>query len=175
MNRAGEIQVITGEGKGKTTTALGMAWLAISRGTRVFMVQFLKSPDTSGEHFAVKNFEPMMTIKPMGREGFIHRRGVEPQDMVMAHRGLDEARTAMLTGEYTLIILDEVNVAIHLGLLDVKELLEFVDSKPMEVALVLTGRNAHPQLQDRADVVLEMRKIKHCFDGGLGAREGIDY
>lgn len=175
MNGAGEIQVITGEGKGKTTTALGMALLAINRGMRVFMVQFLKAPDTSGEHFAVKRFEPMMTLKPMGREGFIFRRGLEPEDTVMAQRALVEARNAMLTGEYQLVILDEVNVAIHLGILDVEQLLEFLDSKPREVELVLTGRHAHPELVARADVVLEMRKVKHHFDSGIGAREGIDY
>lgn len=175
MSGAEEIHVITGEGKGKTTTALGMAWLAISRGMRVFMVQFLKSPDTSGEHLAVKRLEPMMTIKPMGIEGFIHRRGLDPMDTVMAQKALEEVRNAMLSGQYKLVILDEVNVAIHLGLLEVRRLLEFLDSKPKEVELVLTGRNVHPDIEKRADVVLELRKIKHYFDEGIGARDGIDY
>jgi cob(I)alamin adenosyltransferase len=175
MSGRGKIWVITGDGKGKTTTALGMAWLAISRGMKVFFVQFLKAPDTSGEHFAVEAFGPMMTIKPMGREGFIHRRGIDPEDTVMARQGLDETKTAMLAGEYELIILDEVNVAINLGLLDIQSLIDLLDSKPSNVDVVLTGRNAHPQISDRADVVLEMRKIKHYFDEGIGAKEGIDY
>lgn len=175
MDGTGEIRVITGEGKGKTTSALGMALLAIGKGMKVFFVQFLKAPDTSGEHFAAKAFEPMMVMKPMGREGFIHRRGLHPQDRVMAQRALEEARTAMLTGEYELVVLDEVNVAIHLGLLDVQQLLDFLDSKPREVSLVLTGRYAQAQIEDRADVVLEMRKIKHHFDEGIGAKEGIDF
>jgi cob(I)alamin adenosyltransferase len=175
MNGSGKIQIITGEGKGKTTMALGMAWLALSRGVRALMVQFLKSPDTSGEHFAAKRLEPMMTIKPMGREGFIHRRGREPLDVVMAEQALEEVRNAMLSGEYDLIILDEVNVAIHLGLLDVQDVVELFDSKPRDVELVLTGRNAHPKLVARADAVLEMKKIKHYFDTGVGPKEGIDY
>ena len=175
MSEPGKIRIITGEGKGKTTTALGMAWLAISRGLRVFMVQFLKAPDTSGEHFAAKVFEPMMTIRPMGREGCIHRRGRDPLDVVMAERALDEAENAMLMGEYDLIILDEVNVAIHLGLIDVQDLLKLIDSKPQDVELVLTGRHANPAVMERADSVLEMRKIKHYFDTGIGANEGIDY
>ena len=175
MSGSGEIRVITGEGKGKTTTALGMAWIATSKGVKVFLVQFLKSPDTSGEHFAAKAFEPMMIIKPMGKEGFIHRRGMDPMDAVMAQQALEEARTAMLSREYKLIILDEVNVAIHLGLLDVQHLLDLLDSKPSDVDLVLTGRHAHPKVEDRADVVMEMRKVKHYFDAGIGAKEGIDY
>lgn len=175
MSGTGEIRVITGEGKGKTTTALGMAWQAVSKGMRVFFVQFLKAPDTSGEHFAAKALEPMMIMKPMGREGFINRRGLHPLDTVMVQRALEEARTAMLTGDYELVVLDEVNVAIHMGLLDVQQILDFLDSKPREVSLVLTGRNARAEIAARADDVLEMRKIKHHFDEGIPAQEGIDY
>jgi len=175
MPETGKIQVFTGEGKGKTTAALGLAWRAIGRGLRVFMVQFLKAPDTSGEHFAAHAFAPMMTIKPMGRKGFIRRRGCEPLDTVMAELAMEEARGAMLSGEYEVVILDEINVAVHLGLVDVKELLDLIDCKPDNVELVLTGRYAHPQIVIRADVVLEMRKIKHHFDNGVAAREGIEY
>ncbi len=175
MAETGKIQVFTGEGKGKTTAALGLAWRAIGRGLKVFMVQFLKAPDTSGEHFAAHAFAPMMIIKPMGRKGFIHRRGLEPLDTVMAELALEEARTAMLGGEFDVIILDEINVAVNLGIIAIKDLLDLMEAKPENVELVLTGRYAHPEVVLRADVVLEMRKIKHHYDNGVVAREGIEY
>ncbi|MBM3303195.1 MAG: cob(I)yrinic acid a,c-diamide adenosyltransferase [Deltaproteobacteria bacterium] len=175
MPETGKIQVFTGEGKGKTTAALGLAWRAIGRGLNVFMVQFLKAPDTSGEHFAAHAFAPMMMIKPMGRKGFIRRRGWEPLDTVLAELAMEEARAAMLSGEYEVVILDEVNMAVHLGLVHVKNLLDLIGAKPEHVELVLTGRYAHPEIVMRADVVLEMRKIKHHFDDGVAAREGIEY
>ncbi|MFC1833589.1 cob(I)yrinic acid a,c-diamide adenosyltransferase [Thermodesulfobacteriota bacterium] len=175
MNDEGKIQVFTGEGKGKTTAALGLAWRAIGRGLRVFMVQFLKAPETSGEHFAAKAFGDRMTIKPMGRKGFIRRRGCEPLDALMAEIALEEARFALTGKEYDVIILDEVNVAVHLGLVEVEDLLELMSSRPDKVELVLTGRYAHPDVVERADSVLEMRKIKHPFDQGVPARRGIEY
>jgi cob(I)alamin adenosyltransferase len=175
MNGIGTIQVFTGEGKGKTTAALGLAWRAVGRGLTVFMVQFLKAPDTSGEHFAAEAFAPLLTIKPMGRKGFIYRRGCQPLDTLMAELALEEARSAMLSGHYDMIILDEINVAVHLGLIDLQDLLEFMKSKPQSVELVLTGRYAHPQVVELADSVLEMKKIKHHFDSGIEAREGIEY
>jgi cob(I)alamin adenosyltransferase len=175
MTETGKIQVFTGEGKGKTTAALGLAWRAIGRGLKVFMVQFMKAPDTSGEHFAAKAFAPMMTIKPMGRKGFIVGRGCDPLDAVMAELALEEARNAMLGGEYDVIILDEINVAVNFGIVDVKNVLELLEAKPKKVEMVLTGRYAHPEVITHADVVLEMKKIKHHYDNGVAAREGIEY
>lgn len=175
MNGLGTIQVFTGEGKGKTTAALGLAWRAIGRGLKVFMVQFLKAPETSGEHFAAEAFAPLLTIKPMGRKGFIRRRGCEPLDTVMAEVALEEARSAMLSGRYDMIILDEINMAVYLGLIKLQDILEFMKSKPENVELVLTGRYAHPGIIELADYVLEMKKIKHHFDSGMPAREGIEY
>jgi cob(I)alamin adenosyltransferase len=139
------------------------------------MVQFLKAPNTSGEHFAAPAFAPMMTIKPMGREGFIHRRGIEPLDRVMAKLAMEEARSTMLSGDYEVVILDEINMAVHVGLVDVQELIDLIEDKPEHVELVLTGRYAHPEIIVRADVVLEMKKIKHHYDNGVTAREGIEY
>jgi len=171
VNTTGSIQVYTGEGKGKTTAALGLAWRAIGRGLKVFMVQFLKAPETSGEQFAAEAFAPMLTIKPMGRKGF----GCEPLDVIMAERGLEEARNAMLSGEYGIVILDEINIAVHLGLVEPQTVLELMDAKPENVELVLTGRYAHPKVIERADCVLEVKKIKHHFDKGVEGREGIEY
>jgi len=175
MNEKGKIRVFTGEGKGKTTAALGLAWQAVGRGKRVLMIQFLKAPETSGEHFAAASMSPMITIKPMGRRGFILRRHWKPLDMVMAEFALSEARSAMLSGDYDMIILDEINVAIYLDLIDVEDLLLLIDSKPESLELILTGRYAAPAVMARADSVVEMRKIKHHFDKGVAAREGIEY
>ncbi len=175
MNSSGKVQIFTGEGKGKTTAAVGLACRAVGRGLKVFMVQFLKAPDTSGEHFAAKAFEPMFIIKPMGRNGFIRRRGCEPLDTMLAEAALAEARSAMLGGEYDVIILDEVNYAVHFGLISVEDVLEFMDSRPENIELVFTGRYANPEVIRRADMVLEMTKIKHHFDKGVGARKGIEY
>jgi cob(I)alamin adenosyltransferase len=175
MNGPGKIQVFTGEGKGKTTAALGLALRAIGRGFKVFMVQFLKAPGTSGEHLAVQSLAPMMVIKPMGRNGFIFRQEYEPLDTTMAELALKEARNAMSSGLYDVVILDEVNLAVHLGLIGVQDLLDLMDSKPENVELVFTGRYAHPEVISRADAVQEMKKIKHHFDKGVKARKGIEY
>ncbi len=175
MNRTGSIQIYTGEGKGKTTAALGLAWRATGRGLRVYMVQFLKAPETSSEQLGAQAFGPMLTMKPVGRRGFIGRQGCSEQDILMARRGLEEARNAMLSGNYDIVILDEINVAVHLGVADLKAVLELMDIKPEKVELVLTGRYAHPEIIDRADYVLEMKKIKHHFDLGVEAREGIEF
>jgi cob(I)alamin adenosyltransferase len=175
MNGPGKIQVFTGEGKGKTTAAVGLAVRAIGRGYKVFMVQFLKAPNTSGEQIALQSLAPMIIIKPMGRKGFIFRRGCEPEDVEMAKQALEEARSAILSNAFDVIVLDEVNVAIHLGLINVKDVLDLMNSKPDNVELVLTGRYARPEIIDRADVVLEMKKIKHHFDEGVKARNGIEY
>jgi cob(I)alamin adenosyltransferase len=175
MEETSRVHVFTGEGKGKTTAAVGLAWCAIGRGLKVFMVQFLKAPDTSGEHFAAKAFEPMFTIKPMGRKGFIRGRGGDPLDKSLAARALGEARTAMLSGDYDMVILDEINVAVNLGLVPIEDVLDFMDARPDGVEIVFTGRDAHPDVIERADSVLEMKKIKHPFDQGVAARKGIEY
>src|SRR5271157_3341921 len=171
MSREGRILVFTGEGKGKTTAALGLAWQAVVQGKKVLMIQFLKAPDTSGEHFAANAFGSQFDIKPMGRKGFVSRRGPEPVDRDLAHAALQQARRAFESGRYDVIILDEVNVAVHLGLLEVKDLLALMESKPKQVDLVLTGRYAPREVLERADAVLEMKSIKHHFDSGLPARE----
>ncbi|MGB6065329.1 MAG: cob(I)yrinic acid a,c-diamide adenosyltransferase [Desulfomonilaceae bacterium] len=175
MNGPGRIQVFTGEGKGKTTAALGLAVRAIGRGLKVFMVQFLKATDTSGEQIAVQSLAPMLIIKAMGRRGFIGKDGPKPEDSIMAVLALAEARTAMLSGSYDVIILDEVNMAVHLGLISLQNLLDFLDSKPNNVELVLTGRYARPEIISRADAVQEIKKIKHHFDKGGKARKGFEY
>lgn len=175
MNDEGKIQVFTGEGKGKTTAALGLAWRAIGRGKKVLMIQLLKAPNTSGEQLAADALGSRFDMKPVGRKGFIYRTGCEPLDRTLAEIGLEEVRKAYAAGYYDVIILDEVNVAVHLGVLDVEDVLELMDSKPAHVELILTGRYAPKAVVEKADAVLEMKKIKHHFDAGVPAREGIEY
>jgi cob(I)alamin adenosyltransferase len=175
MTETGRIQVFTGEGKGKTTAAVGAAVRAIGRGLKVLMIQFLKPPNSSGEQIAALVLDPQFKIKPMGRKGFIRRRGCEPLDQVMAEIALNEARSEIASGDYDVVILDEINVAVHMGLINVADLLDLMDSKAENVELILTGRYAHPSVIERADSVLEMKKIKHHFDAGVPAREGIEY
>lgn len=171
----GTIKVFTGEGKGKTTEAFGLAWMAIGRGMKVFIVQFLKAPETSGEQLAARAFGSMLIVKPMGRKGFIRDRVCEPQDAAMAKRGLEEAFNAVLSGEYGVVILDEINLALHFGLVDLEAILELMDRKPENMDLVLTGRYAHPEIVERADCVVEMKKVKHHSDRGAKSRKGIEY
>lgn len=175
MSSTGKVQVFTGDGKGKTTAAVGSALRAAGRGLKVLMIQFLKAPDTSGEHIAAKALMPMVTIKPMGRKGFIRRPGGDPLDAMMAEAALEEARRAMSASEYDMIILDEVNCAVHFGLIGVEDVVKLLDSRPEKVELILTGRYAPSEVISRADVVVEMKKIKHHYDNGVGAREGIEY
>lgn len=175
MAGAGGIRILTGDGKGKTTSAVGLAWQAADHGLRVFMVQFLKARDSSGEHFAVQACAPGFTIESIGKKGFIRGRGCEPMDSILAQLALEAARKAMLEDGYDLIILDEVNVAVHLGLISPQKLLDFLDAKPPNVRLVLTGRYAHPDVMERADSVLELHKVKHCFDNGICAQKGIEF
>ena len=175
MLSKGYVQIYTGDGKGKTSASLGLAFRALGRGLKVYMFQFMKPPESSGEHFAATAFGENMTIQSLGKKGFILKDHSRPQDRELAVKALAKARRAMESGEYDLIILDEVNVAVHMGLLDVEALMEFIEAKPGHVELVLTGRKAHPDVVARADLVSEIKPVKHYYHKGVEAREGIEY
>lgn len=175
MHEKGHVRVYTGDGKGKTTSALGFGFGFIAQGLKVFMVQFLKRPKTSGEHLLGEPLSSLFVIKPMGRGGFIKRRQCEPADRDQGQLGLEQAREAMLSGEYAAIILDEANVAVNKGVIDLDQLLDFIRARPQDLVLVITGRNAAPEVMDLADLVIEVTKIKHHFDKGNKASKGIDY
>ena len=170
----GLIQVYTGEGKGKTTCALGLALRAVGRGFKVFMVQWLKTGDT-GEVLAAARLAPEMVIRSLGRPGFINFKSPAPKDRALAREALDLAKEAIAGGEYDLVILDEINVALACGLAPVNEVLEMLASRPRWVEVVLTGRGAPPEIIARADLVTEMRPIKHYFAAGTPARKGIEW
>lgn len=175
MLRGGYVRVHTGDGKGKTTAALGLGLSAISKGLKVFMVQFLKRPQSSGEHFAAMEVSTLFKIRPMGKGGFILRRQPKPEERAAGQEALEEARQAMLSRDYAVIILDEANVAVDKKIIDLQQLLDLIAVRPENVDLIITGRNAPAEVIDQADVVVEMKKIKHPFDRGLRARKGIDY
>ena len=167
--------VITGNGKGKTTASLGMAWTALGRGWKVMMIQFMKSPESSGEHFAALAYEGRMTINPLGRKGFMTSKTGKPVDQLMAEYALREARVALTSGLYDLVILDEANVAVLMNLIALEELVGLIRDKPDNVELILTGRGAHPDVVALADVVSEFVLVKHYYDQGVLSRQGIEY
>jgi cob(I)alamin adenosyltransferase len=170
----GYVHVYTGDGKGKTTAALGLAFRAAGRGYKTFIAQFLKGRPT-GEVESARKLAPLVVIERFGREGFITiKDGLEDEDLARASAGLARARKAMLSGEYRIIVLDEVNTAVHFKILPEADVLEFLDDRPAGVEIVLTGRYAPDSFVARADLVTEMKSVKHYYDRGVKAREGIE-
>ncbi|MBU0703860.1 MAG: cob(I)yrinic acid a,c-diamide adenosyltransferase [Chloroflexi bacterium] len=168
----GYVQVYTGDGKGKTTAALGLALRASGHGMRTYVGQFMKG-QPYGELHALRD-HPYITVEQYGDVRCIRREEVTPEHVAQARRGLERAREAMLSDEYDVVVLDEVNVAIWFGLLDVEQVLAFLDEKPERVEVILTGRRAPQDLIERADLVTEMREVKHYYKQGVAAREGIE-
>ncbi len=170
----GCVQVYTGNCKGKTTAALGLAFRAVGRGLKVVMIQFMKGGGPYGEHLAAARLAPDLTIIPTGREGWVNKDNPAQEDITLAQNALSIAREKLLSGEYDLVILDEINGAIGFGLIPVQEVLELIALRPLTVELVLTGRNADPGIIEAADLVTEMVEIKHYFKAGVPARIGIE-
>jgi len=168
----GYIQVYTGDGKGKTTAALGLALRAAGAGLKVYFAQFLKGMK-SGELIALEGLSDCITVKQYGSDCFIDVTPKE-EDVRAAREGLKEVMAAMLSGRYQVIILDEANIATHFNLFSVEDLLDFIRIKPDEVELVITGRNADPRIMDAADLVTEMKEVKHYYRKGIPARTGIE-
>jgi len=168
----GYVQVYTGDGKGKTTAALGLALRAAGAGLKIFIAQFVKGAEYS-ELKALARFSDLITLKQYGRGCFI---GQDPgeEDKRLAGVGLTESETAMLSGAYQLIILDEINIATYYSLFPVSSLLALISKKPAGVELVITGRRADPRVVEVADLVTEMCEIKHYYQTGVEAREGIE-
>ncbi len=174
--RKGLIIVNTGPGKGKTTAAMGTALRAVGQGMKVLMLQFLKGSWHYGELDAVKAFGDRFVMKQMGR-GFVKVGGAEtdPEDIRMVEQAWGEAELAILSGEWDLVVLDEINYAISYGMLDPNKVAAALKKKPEMVHVILTGRNAHPTITDLADTVTEMRQVKHAYEKGVQAQRGIEY
>ncbi|MBV5339952.1 MAG: cob(I)yrinic acid a,c-diamide adenosyltransferase [Deltaproteobacteria bacterium] len=169
----GCVQVYTGDGKGKTTAALGLALRAVGRGLKVCVFQFIKGGGCYGEHLAAEKLKPLLTIIQSGRPGWVNTKDIT-EDRRVAQEAFLQARMLLTSGGFDLFICDEINGAVGFGLIDVQQVLELITLKPEKTELVLTGRNAHEKVIEAADLVTEMREIKHYYNAGVPARTGIE-
>ena len=168
----GYVQVYTGNGKGKTTASLGLSVRAAGAGLKVFIAQFLKQGDYS-EIRALERFSDLIRIEQYGLGRFVKGQPTD-EEIQAAQKGLKEVRKVMLSGEYDVIIVEEGNVAASCGLFEVQKLLELISQKPDDLELVITGRGASPEVIEQADLVTEMKEIKHYYQEGVAARVGIE-
>ena len=173
MNEKGLVMVYTGNGKGKTTAALGLALRAIGNGARVMMMQFMKGK-TYGELKAAEHlpgFEIIMT----GRSVFVDKKNPAEIDVKIAQEAFQKVRDSIDSGQYDLVILDEINVALDYTLISVSQVLNLINNRPAHVNLVLTGRNAPTAIMEASDMISEVKEIKHHYQKGIKARQGIEY
>ncbi|MBI4918474.1 cob(I)yrinic acid a,c-diamide adenosyltransferase [archaeon] len=198
-NNLGLVHVITGTGKGKTTSALGLALRAVGHGLKVYIIQFMKGEDT-GEIFAIKKYVPNITIVPYGRMAlkeqqtkFFHYDGKgadkpigppggkyyyfppDDKEEEPSRRAMEHAFHVVNSGEFNVVILDEVNCVLDKSIVPMEALFKLINEKPKNVELILTGRGAPKELMERADYVNEVNGIKHPYDRGILARKGIEY
>jgi cob(I)alamin adenosyltransferase len=168
----GYVQVYTGDGKGKTTAAFGLAMRAYGAGLKIYIAQFVKGMKYS-ELDAFQKLEDRINIQQWGRDCFIINNPTE-EDIRMAQTALQAIRKILRSGEYDVVILDEVNIATFYNLISVDELLDLIENKPDHVEIIITGRKADPRIIERADLVTEMQEVKHYYQKGIQAREGIE-
>ena len=168
----GYVQVYTGDGKGKTTAAFGLALRAVGAGLKVYIAQFVKGMDYS-ELKSIERYSDLITLKQYGRGCFIRNEPAE-EDIRLAREALEEVRAIIHSGDYQLVILDEANIAVFYNLFSIDDLIELIDTRPSGVELVITGRRADPRLIEKADLVTEMKEIKHYYEKGIEARKGIE-
>lgn len=175
----GYIQVYTGNGKGKTTASLGLAMRALGRCWKVLIVMFTKGGDDYGELNSFRNLSPEiaknLTIVQAGLDRIVYSDNKTDNDAAEIKKGWELAKKAIKKDEYNLIILDEANIAIDLGFIDLNEMLNILKNKPEEMEIVLTGRNARQEIIDIAHLVSEIKPVKHYWDTGIAARKGIEY
>lgn len=175
----GYIQVYTGDGKGKTTASLGLAMRALGRCWKVLIIMFMKGGDDYGELNSFRNLSPEiarnLTIIQAGSDKIVYHNNKTENDENIVKEGWELAKKAIQNDEYNLIILDEANIAIDMGFIDLNEMIEVLKSKPEDMEIVLTGRNARPEIIDIAHLVSEIKPVKHYWDTGIVARKGIEY
>jgi cob(I)alamin adenosyltransferase len=170
----GLIQVLTGNGKGKTSAALGSILRAAGHGFKVFIVFFMKGKYPYGEFSSLPRL-PNVEVASFGLRCLVDRNNINPEEIEQAQLALKTAREAMLSGKYDIVVLDEVNVAVYFKLIPLDDVVKLVEAKPPELELILTGRYAEAAVIERADLVTEMVKVKHPYDKGVKARKGIEY
>ncbi len=170
----GLVQVYTGNGKGKTTASLGLVFRALGHGLRIYVMQFMKGQTVYGELESAKRFSDQLTIEQVGRPQFVKQGKQTDVDRQMAQEAFARARALVSSGSYDLIVLDELNCAVDFDLVEFEAVKEMILSKPEHTELVITGRNVHPEIVELADLVTEMREIKHYYNAGQPARVGIE-
>ena len=170
--KKGYIQVYTGDGKGKTTAAIGLAIRAAGAGLKVFIAQFIKSGDYS-EIKALERYDDLITVKQFGLGRFFKGKPAA-EDIAIARKGISAIRQAFASGDFKVVIMEEGNVAATCGLFPAAEILALMEEKPGQIELVITGRGADPQVMAKADLVTEMRAVKHYYQAGVAARTGIE-
>ncbi|MCK5832443.1 cob(I)yrinic acid a,c-diamide adenosyltransferase [bacterium] len=168
------IQVYTGNGKGKTTAALGLAFRACGHSKKVIMIQFMKGDIEYGEITASKKLDGF-SIHQFGLPTFVKKGEPSPEDLRLAKAGFDFAKKTITETKHDIVILDEINVAIDYGLIELDDLLKLLNDVPSDMEIILTGRYANPAILERSDLVTEMREIKHPYIKGVAAREGIEF
>lgn len=175
-SKRGLVLINTGPGKGKTTAALGTALRAAGNGMRVLVLQFLKGSWHHGEQDSIATFGNDFQIRQLGR-GFVKVGGAEtdPEDLRMVQEGWEMCRREILSGDWDLVVLDEINYVISYGMLDPEPVLTTLQERPEMLHVILTGRNAHKSLVDLADTVTEMREVKHAYQKGILAQRGIEF
>ncbi len=173
-DQLGLLQVYTGDGKGKTTAALGLALRAWGRGLKICMIQFMKKGEDYGEILALRRMEGI-DLYQFGSDRLITKTSVHPEDVALAHRALAFAEGALVSGEYDVIVLDEINVALFFGLISPSEVLSVLRKRRKDVEVIMTGRNAPPEIIEEADLVTRMVAEKHPYDKGVIARAGIEF
>jgi cob(I)alamin adenosyltransferase len=170
----GLVQVFTGDGKGKTSAAIGTVIRALGHGLKVYIAFFMKGDYLYGERQILSQL-PGVTLEGFGSRDFVDPQNIKVGDKEEAAKALSRAREAMLSGDYDVVVLDEVNIATAFRLIDVDDVLRLIEAKPQKVELILTGRRADTRLVQAADLVTECLKIKHPYDAGVAARGGIEF
>lgn len=179
FSKRGYIQVYTGNGKGKTTASFGLALRALGRGWDTLVVMFAKGGNNYGELISfkklAKEIDNKLTIVNAGLDKVLFKKNITEQDREEIKKGWEIAKCGIQSGEYSLVILDEANIAVDLGLIDVDEMVEVLKNKPDNVEVVLTGRRAHKKIIEVAHLVSEIKPVKHYWDIGVRAREGVEF
>lgn len=172
--RHGLVMVVTGNGKGKTTSAFGQALRAIGHGYKVFIIQFMKGRKY-GEIIAAEKYLPDLTIVQCGLDSFVMKDNPAPVDIDLAQKGFEKAKEAVKSKKYNLVILDEINVAVNFNLISEQKVIDLIKQKPPELNLLLTGRYASDKIEEIADMVSDITEIKHHYNAGIKGQAGIEY
>lgn len=175
----GYIQVYTGNGKGKTTAAMGLALRALGQGKKVNITMFTKGGDNYGEIKAFNKLQPdvrkNLTINQAGLDRIVYTSNETEEDRKVMQKGWENAKKVINSGDTDIVVLDEINIALDLKMIDEKDVIETIKNKPKNVEIVMTGRNAHQSIIDAADLVSNIQEVKHYYNKGVMARQGIEY